>query len=295
MTFMARDDDTGEFAALGGSAATNVLRQLERSMQKLADIATQPVQQDAPDLIIKNFALPDMTGYEVRHANADLKPTFVVLVTSNKPGEQSVQSIVCTRESGHRRGLNVYLPDLDEVEANVLQTMLGKHFRSLVAAARHENAERRIQQLIEAIAPEDPLANVHLKIAESTASLRKDFLERTPVLTSAQVHEQAGFPGGNASQTAHRWRKQNKIFAITLGGRELYPAFQFDETGRPRPIIKELLEILSRDDERTEWDNALWFAGDSGWLDGRTPIDCLDSDRDAVINAAEQEVLRDER
>jgi hypothetical protein len=92
----------------------------------------------------------------------------------------------------------------------------------------------------------------------------------------------------------HRWRKQGKIFSVSYGGGDLYPAFQFGDDGYPLPIVAELLEILGRDAERTDWDNALWFAGDSGWLDGKTPVELLQSDPDLVKQAAEQEALRDE-
>lgn len=139
------------------------------------------------------------------------------------------------------------------------------------------------------------LGNLDLKVAEMGAALRREFLEQVPLRTSAQVDERAGFPGGNPSQTAHRWRQQGKIFSVNDGGLEWYPAFQFGEDGGPLPIIAELLKIFRRDSERTDWDNALWFTGDSGWLDGNTPMDLLSLDPDSVKRAAEQEILRDEQ
>jgi len=190
--------------------------------------------------------------------------------------------------------LNVSLEGLDAYEVQSVQRVLAQHFRSLIAAARQENSEARITQLLRAVAPADPLADVELKVAEATVDLRREFLERVPVLTSAQLHERAGFPGSNPSQTGLRWRKQGKLFSINHGGRELYPAFQLGPDGRPLPIVSELLAILARDPERTEWDNALWFAGESGWLDGKTPLELLQSEPALVKQAAEQEVLRDE-
>jgi hypothetical protein len=190
--------------------------------------------------------------------------------------------------------VNVSFSGLDVYEVTTVKRVLTQHLRSLVTAARQENSEERITQLLRAVAPPDPLADVELKVAESTADLRREFLEQVPVLTSAQVHQRAGFPGGNPSQTVHRWRKQGKIFAANHGGRDWYPAFQFGDDGRPLPIIEELLARLRRDPERTDWDNALWFAGDSGWLDGKSPIEVLQSEPELVKRAAEQEVLRDE-
>jgi hypothetical protein len=187
--------------------------------------------------------------------------------------------------------LNLSWSDLDEYEATAVKRLVITHLRSLLTAARQENADERIKQLIKAIAPTDPLAEIQLKVAESTASLRREFLEEVPVLGSAEIHANAGFPGANPSQTVHRWRKQGKIFAVTHGGRDVYPAFQFGQDGRPLPIIAEVLDILKRDAERTDWDNALWFAGETGWLDGKSPLDCLQSDPAGIKRAAEQEVV----
>jgi hypothetical protein len=190
--------------------------------------------------------------------------------------------------------LYVSFSELDEYEATALRRLLTTNIRTFLTAARQENAEHRIKQLVQAIAPEDPLAEIELKVAQATIELRRKFLERVPTLTSAEVHKNAGFPGGNASQTVLRWRKAGKIFGINHGGRDLYPAFQFGADGRPLPAVADVLEILRRADDASDWDTALWFAGDSGWLAGKAPIDALQSDPAAVRQAAEQEVLRDE-
>ena len=209
-------------------------------------------------------------------------------------GEQKAVTRTERRDDQYNLDVNVSLAGLDEYEVSVMTRLFTRHLRSMLAAARQENSEARITQLLRAIAPPDPLADIELKIAEDTADLRREFLERVPAGTSAEVHKRATLPGNNPSQTVHRWRKQGKIFAINYGGRDLYPAFQFGDDGRPLPIVAELLEILARDKDRSDWDNALWFAADSGWLDGQTPIDLLQSGPDLVKRAAEQEVLRDE-
>jgi len=198
------------------------------------------------------------------------------------------------RDDEYHLDVNFSLAGLDEYEVIAFRRLFTEHLRSFIAAARKENSEARITQLLRAVAPPDPLADIELKVAEDTADLRREFLERVPVSTSAEVHQRARFPGNNPSQTVHRWRKQGKIFSINYGGRDLYPSFQFGDDGRPLPIVAELLEILARDKDRSDWDNALWFAADSGWLDGQTPVDLLQSDPALVKQAAEQEVLRDE-
>src|SRR5262249_5062362 len=110
--------------------------------------------------------------------------------------------------SENRVTLNVAVQGIEPFEADVLEQLLKHQLRPLIHAAREKNAEAPVAQLLDAILPSDPLANVHLKIAEGTVALRQEFLDREKVLMSDAVHKNAGFPGGNPSQTVHRWRKQ---------------------------------------------------------------------------------------
>jgi hypothetical protein len=233
-----------------------------------------PVGQKQPDFVTRSSGASDVA---------------VVWV-----GELKAVTRTERRDDQYHLDVNVSLAGLDKYEVSAVKRLFTLHLRSVVAAARQENSEARITQLLRAVAPPDPLADLELKIAEDTADLRREFLERVPVSTSAEVHQRAAFPGNNPSQTVHRWRKQGKIFSINYGGRDLYPSFQFGDDGRPLSLVAELLEILARDKDRSDWDNALWFAADSGWLDGQAPIDLLQSEPDLVKRAAEQEVLRDE-
>jgi hypothetical protein len=136
------------------------------------------------------------------------------------------------------------------------------------------------------------LDDVEQAITEATLTLRAEFLEAVPVLTSAEVSARRSGTFAS-SESGREWRPSRRIFSVHDHGQELYPAFQFSEHGQPHPIVAEILAILERDPARTDWDNALWFASDTGWLNGQRPIDCLLSDPSAVRLAAEQEVLRD--
>lgn len=295
--FTPNEEDTRQrpLPAPLAQAIDESLSALDRLTEEAARLTHPgaPSSVRGPDIVIHDFGLPEVSGLDLNAAMRDSPDrglTLVILTAEAKAVTRTER-----RHDRYHLDLNLSLEDLDEYEVSNLTRVLTHHLPSLVAAARQENSEERIIQLLRAIAPADPLGTVELKVAEMSADLRREFLEQVPLRTSAQVHERAGFPGGNPSQTVHRWRKQGKIFSVNHGGREWYPAFQFGEDGRPRPIIAELLEILHRDTERTDWDNALWFTGDSGWLDGKTPIDLLHSDPDSVKRAAEQEVLRDEQ
>jgi hypothetical protein len=134
----------------------------------------------------------------------------------------------------------------------------------------------------------DQIARIEQAITEATLALRAAFLEKVPVFTRAELSTRSTRP-----EAIEEWRLNRRVFAIDHGEEELYPAFQFSEGGQPVAFVAEILAILDRDVERTDWDNALWFAGETGWLDGQRPIDCLTADPDAVRLAAEQETLRD--
>ena len=136
------------------------------------------------------------------------------------------------------------------------------------------------------------LDDVEQAITEATRTLRAEFLEAVPVLTDVEVSARSS-EACASSEWVHEWRASRRIFSIHHRGQELYPAFQFRGDGLPHPIIAEILAILAQDPERTDWDNALWFASNTGWLDGERPMDCLLSNPSAVRLAAGQEVLRD--
>lgn len=180
---------------------------------------------------------------------------------------------------------------LDEYEKAFLKSVLATKLPALVRAARQSNAEERIEKLLKAIAPDDPIAKFDLQMAEETTALRQEFLAEHKPLTSKEVSARANFSSSNAYQAVHRWKSDGKIFSIKHDGRELYPPFQFDDDGRPKPIIRELLKIFARYPARTDWDNALWFAAENDWLDGATPIELLDSEPELVKDAALQAVL----
>ncbi len=125
--------------------------------------------------------------------------------------------------------------------------------------------------------------------ARRNADFRADFLERYEVLDAGQVHRLYGSKADNTAALAGRWRGAGKIFGVEHRGRILYPAFQFDDTGRPKPVVAEVLKALGK---RGPWQVASWFTAPNGWLpDDRCPVDVMDAGPDAVAAAA-REVTR---
>ena len=122
--------------------------------------------------------------------------------------------------------------------------------------------------------------------ARRNAEFRADLLERYEVLDAGQVHRLYGSKADNTAALAGRWRSAGKIFGVEHRGRLLYPAFQFDAAGRPKPVVAEILQALGG---RGAWQVASWFTAPNGWLpDDRRPVDVMDADPDAVAAAARE-------
>jgi len=84
-------------------------------------------------------------------------------------------------------------------------------------------------------------------------------------------------------------KRERRIFTVTQGNAAYVPSFQFDETGRPRPVVAKVLQILGKEQELSDWGLALWFTSSNGWLDGKRPVDFLKDEPEEVVQAAKLE------
>ena len=151
---------------------------------------------------------------------------------------------------------------------------------------RLAQTEARDTRVADALAP-DPAGAViseeRLQQLRLQAEVRKEFLKSVELLTSAMVAQLNDSNARNASALANRWKRERRICAVSSGRNDLYPAFQFDAHGRPRPTVREVLRHLA---ESSDWGRALWGNSPSGWLGDRRPLDVLDEDPTAVVEAA---------
>jgi len=151
--------------------------------------------------------------------------------------------------------------------------------RSLVTEA--ERSERLIEVLLENVEPgvmgEERMLRLHRQ-----AEAREAFLEDVALLDSAEVGELLGSRARNTSAMASRLKRAGKLFAITYGGADLYPAVQIVD-GEPSLAIPAILDAFSGD---SPWALALWLNAPSGWLDGRRPLELLAEEPDRVVAAA---------
>jgi hypothetical protein len=118
--------------------------------------------------------------------------------------------------------------------------------------------------------------------------LREHVLQSADWLTAKQVSQRSGSSNVNASALPNRWKKSGKVFAITIGKKDLFPSYIFSDDGKPLPIVSILLARFH--DKKSVFKTALWFASSNSWLNGKAPKDMLNKDVQAVITAADKEM-----
>ncbi|KQN84967.1 hypothetical protein ASE90_18805 [Sphingomonas sp. Leaf67] len=175
----------------------------------------------------------------------------------------------------------------DDIAAGTERQALYALVDKLLPDVRVRHLERKIEQLLDVVADtHDPMAEFQAAVAADNTAIRQRFVHEVETFTSAQVSARAGHEAKNRHQTAARWKALRRIFAVSYQGQDRFPAFQFDADGKPRPVIKKVLEVLP--DNRTPWQVAFWFVSSNSWLGGPAPSDRLD-EADAVIEAAAHE------
>ena len=146
----------------------------------------------------------------------------------------------------------------------------------------------RMERMIQAMMPSKIIpAPPAVLQARRNAAAREELIREFGALTSAEVAERAGSRAKNKVALANRWKQEGRIFSVPHQGITYYPGFQFDSQGQPRPVIARVIQSLGK--RGSDWELALWFAGQTGWLDGRRPVDLLESDPAAVTKAADHE------
>jgi hypothetical protein len=160
-----------------------------------------------------------------------------------------------------------------------------------VTAAIWESQGRDRAELIHALTPEHPELPTPAALlqARRNAEARSALFAEFGALRSAEVAELAGSRAANRAALANRWRGEQRVLAVQIGDELLYPGFQFTSEGKPHPTVASALAELRSNGQVTDWQAALWFVAANGWLGGRRPVDQLDAEPDAVVEAAARE------
>jgi hypothetical protein len=128
------------------------------------------------------------------------------------------------------------------------------------------------------------LKEVFARLAEREMRTRGLLVHQQPVFTANSVPGQADRP--IPASSIRKWRRRRLIFGARYKGRDYFPAFQFSD-GHPKPIVGRVISILDLVRREDNWFLFYWFVGANGWLEeGETPSNVMDSDAEAVIEAA---------
>jgi hypothetical protein len=150
---------------------------------------------------------------------------------------------------------------------------------------------RRADELAAAItglsAPIAPLIEERIRRQETMRTV----LGRGDWLTAEQINALQAVPPTNGAQPASDWKRQGRIFSVSIGGEEYFAGYQFDTICQPLPVIEEVLDALGP--VADSWKIAAWFHFQNGWISGTgehdgepvSPMDALDR-REAIVNAA---------
>jgi hypothetical protein len=154
-----------------------------------------------------------------------------------------------------------------------------------LGGADEDELRARVLALVDGLVPQLEIPSEAATIlARRNAKRRAELLQEFGALSGEQIAEERS-RASNRHALAARWRKEGKLFGVPYRGQTLYPAFQFDDDGRLRPAISDVLAELPRDD-MSDWEVAYWWTAANGWLGGSRPVDLLYSDPDSLVDAA---------
>lgn len=145
---------------------------------------------------------------------------------------------------------------------------------------------RAMADWIEAMTPAMVPTPAMVLQARRNSAARSALIQEFGVLTSSEIADLNESQAENRAALASRWKQEGRIFSVRHQGQDYFPAFQFEAAGRPKPAVAEVLRALG---EPRGWETALWFTAANGYLDGRRPVDHLESDPDSVLEAAAAE------
>jgi hypothetical protein len=117
-------------------------------------------------------------------------------------------------------------------------------------------------------------------------TLRRYFVSEWPCFSHDEMLKKLAVNSTDAAQGSVQGLLSGKVFSILFDGTDLYPAFQFRH-GETRPEVGRVLERFGG--KLSAWQIAFWFVAENGWLDGKRPVDLLDSQPSAVVEAASRE------
>jgi len=113
-----------------------------------------------------------------------------------------------------------------------------------------------------------------------------------PFFDAKQVQELLGV---GTRQAVNDLRARRRLLGLPKGGgRVVYPAFQFGDSGRPFDALPEVLDAFEARAQVNPWTIASWFVTPQALLERMTPAEWLAKreDPDLVVRAARRSAAR---
>jgi hypothetical protein len=203
-----------------------------------------------------------------------------ILVTGSAPSGARTE-----RHQARREGVVLTIEVRDEAEQREVEALLS----AVIPVLRDRND--RVRDILDAILPPQALLGAGAAAQSRRNAVLRDRIAREyGLLSASDLATAAGSRASNSAATATRWRQAGKIFSVTVGTMNYYPAFQFGADGAPLPQVSAVLKVLG--DHLRGWELAAWLTQPLDELDRRTPIEAWSEDLAAVLEAAEAVVAR---
>jgi hypothetical protein len=177
-----------------------------------------------------------------------------------------------------------------EVDVTAEATQLVRAAESLDAmsakfATAVEQVARRVKisDLGKSKPPSDPIQNA-IEIKQQLTS-EVEFVE------APKWAKWRGIKSKNPSSALGKYKKQDRVFAVSSGRKHLYPVFQFSKDAEPLPVMAEILARVPKKSQ--DWALLSWFSARNRLLGGQKPCDVVADDPKAVLKAADRFYSRD--
>jgi len=204
------------------------------------------------------------------------------------PNEPTLHSIETSE------GVKDYYPSTVRVEFRGIEdnfekavfTKILEALTVLIVAADDSTLKSRLEKLCRAFQLDGWRANRDAEMLQTGKEYVQWFFKTMPLLNEQEAQQRT--PPNAAVTLAD-------LMHITYNGQTFYFSDQFASDGSIHSECVECWRILKSTSSDSQWDRALWWMSNTGWLKDRSaPREVFKEDPDGVLHAAKQNVLHDE-
>ena len=152
----------------------------------------------------------------------------------------------------------------------------------LLRQAVNEQMSVQFEALIAECLAEQP-PTVTRQEAMRQARFRQRVIAEQGGYTAPELADMNGSHAANRYRMASGWRSARRVFGVEYQDRTIYLAFQFDQCGRPLPVIESILHSFTA---WADWEIAAWFVRPNGLLHNEQPVELLHTAPERVVTAA---------